>query len=1299
MKLQESDLIPYQPSAVPSCAAVWVFAPHPDDEVFGCGGSLALHRAAGHQVHVVLLTEGEQQADGATTPSPRLTESEQAAKWLGDYALHSWRLPDRGVRFDEALIQRIRDCIARGASVEPVLVYAPSLWEAHPDHRACAMAVLEAIRREASPHISLWFYEVSLPLRANRLVDVSAVWAQKQAAMQCFTSQEAVLPYAQVMAALNRYRSLTIQPAEYAEAFEAYDVADLGKRLIASVADQQRQAGIPVGPQDCPLVTVMIRTQGRLSLERSIASVRTQTYTHWELLLVNATAGEDLASRFPTTQNDPAIRWVSASTALTRPQAANVGLDHAQGAWLMFLDDDDWLYPDHLSKLVSATWTHPQSVAVYSDIECVDPAGKPTGVVFSQAYSPRELMYGNFLPIHSVLFHRRVLERGVRFDPQFDLYEDWDFWLQVERQGALTHVPGVSAAYLIGAGSGAGVTVDWAAADQATAQLFNKWQTKLDAHTFKELVRRSLERRELQRQIGQVRHELTQTHRQLHEAQEHTKQALSDAHLARADAHLLRQAHDQACHSRDLVFNEVQRARAELDQAREQQWVAQREMEIARQDRDHQRHLANLAQTQVIALQTRHDADTVWLRLAREGEAARQQELQHAATIRTHLEQELHTVHARLYQAELRGEQQQVQLQQLQSSRSWRITKPLRWATRLLGAVRRLGLRGTAQRMQTVLQQEGVAGLLQKAEGTPPAHAAPASGKTYADWIAAYDSFDPSQRYALAHELAALKIRPLISIVMPVYNTLEADLRAAIASVQAQLYTEWELCICDDASTKPHVQQVLQELSQADVRIKVVRREQNGHISAATNTAIESCTGAYIALLDHDDTLAPHALLRVVQWLQDHPEHQLLYSDEDKIGLDGQRFDPYFKPDFNLGLLRSHNYLCHFAVYQRELMLELGGPRVGFEGAQDYDLALRAVDHLKAEQIGHIPHVLYHWRVTPGSTAGGHQEKSYAFLAGVKALEAHLERRGLDAHIEEAPEAPGMYRVCWHIKPEQAPLVSIVVPTRNGEPLLRMCLDTLQKTTYPAFEVVVVDNGSDDAAALALMAEREAAGQIRVLRDDSPFNFSALNNRAIRQACKGDWLVLMNNDIEITHPEWLSEMMGIASEPGVGCVGARLWYPDGRLQHGGVIMVCGVAGHAHKYLPRGRHGYMGRAVLAQDFLGVTAACLLVNRAVFEAVGGLDETLKVAFNDVDFCLKVHHAGYRNVWTPYAELVHHESVTRGHEDTPEKQQRFAGEIAILQKRWPNYLAHDPCYSPNLTNQAEDFSYAWPPRRPLP
>jgi GT2 family glycosyltransferase len=568
------------------------------------------------------------------------------------------------------------------------------------------------------------------------------------------------------------------------------------------------------------------------------------------------------------------------------------------------------------------------------------------------------------------------------------------------------------------------------------------------------------------------------------------------------------------------------------------------------------------------------------------------------------------------------------------------------------------------------------------------------SGRDYPDWVLRYDALKDEHLEKFRAAVEGLCSRPKISIVMPVYAPQKDDLFRAIASVRAQIYPYWELCICDDASPDGDVRNALEDQAKSDSRIKLIFHEKNKHISAATNSAISLATGDYIAFLDHDDELRAHALLNVVQGLECHPAAEIFYSDEDKIDGNGRRFDPYFKPGFNLGLLRSHNYMCHFAVYRSSLIHKLGGLRVGFEGAQDYDLVLRAVDIVDQKDIVHIPKILYHWRTALGSTAAGHENKKYAHEAGRRALAEHLQRRKLQGEIGEAPEAPGMYRVHWQ-RPEPAPLVSIIIPTRNGHDILKQCLDSLTMTTYPHYEVIVIDNGSDDHATLQLLATLSSEGRIRVLSDERPFNFSALNNRAVRELALGEFVLLMNNDIEVTHPEWLDEMVGPAMEPGVGCVGARLWYPDGRLQHGGVVLVCGVAGHAHKFLPRGMHGYMGRAVLAQDFVAVTAACLLVRRAIYDEVGGLDESLAVAFNDVDFCLKVHQAGYRNHWTPYAELVHHESLTRGYEDTPEKQARFKGEIDILQSRWSHLLQCDPCYNPNLTADAEDFSLAWPPR----
>jgi len=1308
MNLHESDVMPVQVSMSAIDRPIVVFAPHPDDEVFGCGGLLALAAQKGLAVRVVVLTDGGLQAPQGV--DARRHESDAAAAALGYGHVEHWALADRSLRFDEALIERVM-----GSVSDDALVLAPSLWEAHPDHRVCAMVVAEALRRRGGG-AELWFYEVSAPLRASVVLDVSAVWPVKRRAMDAFVSQEDVHPYAESVEGLNRYRALGLTGVVHAEAFERHGGSEaLRGWWQSSPAIRLRQTGVPAAQGDLPLLTVMVRTLGRATLERALDSVFNQTYPHIELLVIDATAHP----RTLPEGYEARVRRVGGTERLGRSAAANLGLRSANGSWLLFLDDDDWLYPDHLSKLVRASWQNRDVAAFYSDVEGVDVAGVPTGIRFDQAYQARELCYGNFLPIHSVLFSRQLLTGGLCFDEQFDLYEDWDFWLQIETRTTFVRVPGVSAAYCVGSGSGEGVAVDVARGSQATRQIFTKWNTRLDAVAFDELVRRSLEGRQMHRQLAKVQG-------QLNDAQLLASQALQQADHARQDAHVLRLAHDAACSDRDGARAEKAQARSERDRAWADRTEVQAglralagdlegrrhdlaqlrsELDLAREERTAVQHQLNLSRVQVEELHGQRDQ--LNLRVWQSNERllsvlATEKGLRddvHLAHMRVdHLTHELEATHRRLLGALQQSEGWQLRFEQVVASRSWWVTKPLRWATRLLDVIRRRGVAGTVRRGLEILGQGGVSGLVQKGEAPAPAGNQVAPGRTYLDWVAAHDRLDGAALAALSDDLAALAAHPLVSVVMPVYNPPEADLVAAIESVRAQLYGNWELCLCDDASTESHVARVLKTMAEQDGRIKWLRHDQNAHISEATNSALTLAKGDFVAFLDHDDVLAPHALLRVVEWFQNHPDHRVVYSDEDKLNPEGQRFDPYFKPDFNLSLLRSHNYMCHFAVYRKELMDRLGGIRKGFEGAQDHDLALRAVDVAGAQGVGHIPHVLYHWRVTPGSTAGGHQQKSYAFQAGQRAIAAHLERRGLAGAVLEAPEAPGMYRVKWTI-PEQAPLVSIVIPTRNGEALLRKCLDSLRQTAYPAFEIIVIDNGSDDAATLRLLEERQAQGQIRVLNDPSPFNYSQLNNRAVREVCQGEFVLLMNNDIEITHESWLDEMVGCALEEGVGCVGARLWYPDGRLQHGGVIMVCGVAGHAHKYLPRGQHGYMGRAVLAQEFLAVTAACLLVRRDVYLQVDGLDESLKVAFNDVDFCLRVHAAGFRNVWTPYAELIHHESVTRGHEDTPEKQTRFAGEVAILQARWPEWIANDPCYSPNLTDKSEDFSWAWPPRRRLP
>jgi len=566
----------------------------------------------------------------------------------------------------------------------------------------------------------------------------------------------------------------------------------------------------------------------------------------------------------------------------------------------------------------------------------------------------------------------------------------------------------------------------------------------------------------------------------------------------------------------------------------------------------------------------------------------------------------------------------------------------------------------------------------------------------YERWVKLHDTPSKKRLAELRKSLAAFSLRPRISVVMPVYNTPLAVLDAAIDSVRGQIYPDWQLCIADDASTAPGVRDLLENHAAADDRIALRSRPESGNISATTNTALEMALGDFVALLDHDDILPVDALYWVVDAINRHPDAGILYSDEDKLDPAGKRYDPYFKGDFNPDLLRSQNMISHLGVYRRDIVAAIGGFRSEFDGAQDHDFALRATELVRRDQVVHIPRILYHWRAIPGSTALSEEAKPEAVDAGRRAVTDHLRRIGSQASVEAAPESPAHHRI-RHTLPAAIPLVSIVICTRDHESLLRTVISSIRSlSTYGNYEIVVCDNGSVDAGTLDYLAEIAALPGVTVFRDDSPFNYSRLNNAAVARS-RGELVCLLNDDIEVLTAEWLEELVSFAIQPDVAAVGARLWYPDGTLQHGGVIIgVGGVAGHAHPRLPRGHAGYFGRAALQQELSAVTGACLMVRRKVFDEVGGLDEQIAVAFNDIDFCLRLKAAGYRNIWTPFAELIHHESASRGYEDNPEKLARFRREIQFMKDRWGDSLHGDPHYNLNLSLNAGDFTLADPSSR---
>lgn len=559
---------------------------------------------------------------------------------------------------------------------------------------------------------------------------------------------------------------------------------------------------------------------------------------------------------------------------------------------------------------------------------------------------------------------------------------------------------------------------------------------------------------------------------------------------------------------------------------------------------------------------------------------------------------------------------------------------------------------------------------------------------SYSAWLERHDSGTAADLERLRSELQRAGTLPRIAVLMPVFNTPEQLLREAIDSVLKQAYQDWQLCIADDGSSAAHILPLLRAYAAKDSRIRWTRLTENGHISRASNKALELVTADWVALLDHDDILRPNALAEVALEIARHPDSELIYSDEDKISEDGTRFDPYFKPDFSRELLRSQNYLNHLTVHRTGNVRAVGGWRPGFEGSQDYDLILRICERVGFKNVRHIPKVLYHWRAIRGSTASAQTEKDYAFDAGLRALREHVERTALPATVEGIPGLP-----YYRLRPaplSREPLASLIVPTRNRCDLLKRAIGSIvDKTTYQNYEIIIVDNGSTDPETLDYLRSLRQFPQIRVLPFDFPFNYSAINNFACEHS-RGEIIGLINNDVEVITPEWLSEMVFWANQSDIGCVGAKLYYPNDTIQHAGVILgVGGVAGHSHKYFARTQVGYFGRLRVAQNLSAVTGACLIVRKQVYDDVGGLDaKNLAVAFNDVDFCLKVGAAGYLNVWTPFAELYHHESVSRGVEDDPIKVARFSREASFMIEKWD---LKDPFYSPNLTLAREDFSLA--------
>ena len=922
-----------------------------------------------------------------------------------------------------------------------------------------------------------------------------------------------------------------------------------------------------------PLVSILIRSTDRKTLEQTLSSVALQIYDFIEVWVIAATpehqALPDLVGRFP-------LHFVPTAVPLSRTQAANKALDSAQGLFALYLDDDDWIAPEHIQQLVLALQANAGFKAAYSQAQLVDINGADFQTeLMGKPYEKSHLICANLFVLHTVLFDLSLRQSGCRFDEDLNIYEDWDFWLQASEHTDFFFVQKPTAYYRIHDSSGVHQQV--AFAGDAYRQIYRKWQARWRPEDIEQLM--------------------------------------------------LRNASENATNMA-------------------------------------------LKNTQVEFAQTKSQLETVNAKL--------EEKLNELKSL-----QEINSGNATKIQS------LENTLGLMQNSRSWRWTRAIRSLGHIARRVRQLtrqqgGFKQALAKSVKVLFQSGPQGLAAAVQRASD------QSLSYADWIA---QNEPASANYAGFKASAMTwaSQPLVSVIMPTYNSPLNFLAQAIESVKAQVYPHWQLCIADDASSDKRVQAFLEEAAAKDSRISIVLRPQNGHISESSNSALAIAKGEWVALLDHDDLLHPLALYELVKCLQQRPEANIVFSDEDKVDEQGARFGPYFKTEYNPELMWAQNMISHLGCYRKSKLDEIGGFRKGFEGSQDYDLALRVIQRSSVSQIVHIPKVLYHWRAISGSTALAPSEKPYAEIASRAALKEHMSAIQVPAWVGASPEVANMNRV----RPEMiepAPLISILISSTDEIDSLKRCIDSIQtKSSYPNYEILVVDNNSDKAESFEYFARLKVSG-VKVLKYAKPFNFSAICNLAAQQA-SGQYLCLLSHAIEIQIPEWMEEMLSFAQLPQAGAVGARLWYPGTRgLKHCGFVTgLGGIAGLAYDGIPRTEKGYFGRPVLHHRCSAVTASCLMIKKASYFAVNGMDEGLALAFNDVDFCLRLGQAGFHCVYTPHAEMTHHESASRDGDLSDANLERLMSEEAFMKSRWGQQLLADPFYSPNLSLDHSDFRTA--------
>ena len=1114
--------------------------------------------------------------------------------------------------------------------------------------------------------------------------------------------------------------------------------------------------------EEAPLISIICRTIGRAELEKTLNSISKQTHPNVELVLVDAGAKglPAIASSFEEIN----LKFVTAENPLTRPQAANAGLDAASGDFLMLLDDDDWIADDHLEGLVKFSANHQNAKAVYSSTQKTTHQGEPLEVLFSHAFDPVLLMHDNYIPIHSMLFHKSLLEHGCRFDENFDIFEDWDFWLQLSQHTNFKHLDKITAFYREGGKSETAGEDSQSRYDNSglvgkgRSALFSKWLERWNGSQMNQVLgdmdqsslieATTISLYEIQEINQQQQHQLLAISQELSTTNQELLTTISTLSAAYKQIDDHKKEIDNLNSHLSAAYKKIDDHRKEMDNLNNhlndvEQNLRQHIKNVEQNSHQHISELENLLNSirsslswklmwpfrklmRILkrllgsdAMPRNADSDQKKNIVANIGMVKPDSPgntIHHSIddTLMVKPDSPGNTIHYSIDDTLLCSGYLYV--------RGWAVASAgISYIRVIAGNESALAHYGQERKdtqavypdiansdrsgfvffkkvasIETVRLEFGdKAGQSVQIETSYSASLTLPTLSMYADFLRLDHSIQ-YQIYQAKQELTNLDqkfepsvfaFQPQISVIIPIFNVDPAWLDACINSIFGQIYENWELCLYDDASTNEETLECLRKWAEHDSRISVTYGKDNLHISGASNNALKMANGEFVGLMDNDDELTNDALYHVIDLLNNHSDADYIYTDEDKIDEEGDYCQPHFKPGWSPELLESMMYVGHFSVIRKSILEQVGGFREGLEGSQDYDLALRIAEI--SNNFYHIPKILYHWRIIPGSVSGGGDAKQYAYTSAVNALTEHVAKENLNNSAETTNYA-GLYRIR---RESGNPSVTIIIPFHNKAEMTIDCLKSIKNSSYDNYSIFLISNNSSDDELKLVKNYIENDERITLEEYNHKFNWASINNWAA-QCCESEFLLFLNNDTLIINKDWIESLLDCGIKKNVGAVGAKLLYEDDTIQHAGIIMqIGGIAGHAFRYHSDEVPGYFGYSDVVRNCAAVTGACMLVRKELWQQLDGFDESLRVSYNDVDFCLRLLEINYAVIYTPFAKLYHLESISRPKtiaDMSTEELVEFQRESDFLRRRHLKYFKEgDPYYNPNLTLRLENYS----------